>query len=765
MMRKIWLTITVLVMVAMMIMPGLIAQEETGEKDKEDDSALRAQIAELARSSLVKVYFEFQRDPEEGRPEDYRMNRHVSDKTTLDSSGILLADSSVLIFDQAFEKKFIKSIKVVDVDNNEFEAELKSFMLDYHGAFLNIKGDKKPKGGLTFVDTGEVTPARKFYSALLFKENENWFISTEPFNLSPIVPYQTDSGLKTWSGVEAGWYSRSGFCPIIFNDEGQPIGCPLEGRVELEGKAYGWRGTDLMASQVIGAEELDKKIEETKKFYANYILEVKFTFRQPEKEKSDSYSRYSRHSYSDDDDNNTDIVEKKVYGMAVDKTKILIPRELHKELIHRIEDIEVTIGENKYKAKFLGVYEDFSAILIELEDANAITKPFNIYQAGKPQLNRAVMTFEAREKFGKRYEKVHYTRFTGITKGYKNKLHYVCDGEISNSAFLINFDGIPLGVVMTEKRDLADRISESGGGYYSRYSYGGYSSGGGNGKPYFFSEMKKYFTETAVCFDKRLVPLSDREMKRIIWLGVEFQSLSKELAEQLGCQKVTREGELGLLITHIHEDSPAAKANLQSNDILLKIQEEGKDDPIEFIFEGDEYSRMTPWPSANNYLNQILTQIGEGKKITLAYWRDDKEMTEEFVLEKAPYDYQSAEKYKDENIGLTVRELTYEVRYAWRLPKEFKAVIVSKVEEGSKSAIGGIRSLELLTKIDDVPIDSIEKFKKLMDAFSKDETKEKVRFTLEVMGKSRFVDVELKKGGSDEEEPPAPPEEEPGEEE
>ena len=161
---------------------------------------------------------------------------------------------------------------------------------------------------------------------------------------------------------------------------------------------------------------------------------------------------------------------------------------------------------------------------------------------------------------------------------------------------------------------------------------------------------------------------------------------------------------------------------------------------------GFESSGIRPWPGANNYLNQILTQIGEGKKITLTYWRDGKELIYDFTLANAPYDFESTEKFKDETTGLTIREVTYEVRYAWRLDNDFKGVIVSKVEEGSKSAIGGIRTYDLITKIDDQAIGSISDFKKVMETLTKKEAaKEKARFTVEKMGKSRFADVELKK--------------------
>lgn len=759
--------------------------------EEKEMAAVKEKVSQVAQAALVRIHFEFQKDPEEGLPEDHSISSQISNKTTWDTSGIMVQpEGTVLIIDSMLERKFVKKITVVDSTGAEYEAELKSFLLNYPAAFLSIKGAKKPKGSVTFAEAGELNTSSKLYSAVLFKDNENWYMHVMPTGLSTNTPFEAAPATKPWFQIvpkgagggslietilslaytfgEGGKSALSHqSCALLFNDKGQPIGCPLEGRIEIGGDRYGWRGTDLMKSPSIACADFDKKIENTQKEYADYILETKFLFRQPEKDKAGSGS-YSRYNFSfrgrgrDDEDEGLDITEKKLYGLAVSQTKILVPKELPKELINRIENIEVTINDKKYQASYLGTYEEFSGMLLELADSKAITKPMDVYKATKPELGRALLTMRVKDKFNKRYEKTHYDRFVGINKGYKNRTHYDTARSSENGTFFISFAGEPVGVLMAEKKELADKLSGDRGYGDISYVIGGL---GGGALPYFFKDIKKYLTEPTSYFDKKLMPLSDREMKRIIWLGVEFQTLTKELAEQLNCQKITREGQLGLLVSHIHENSPAAKAGIKNTDILLKIKEEGKEE-IELSGKGsydyrEIYSRysggddddfsgytgsgMTPWPTASNYLNQILTQIGEDKKITLTYLRDGKEITQDFTLEKAPYDFESAEKYKDEITGLTIRELTYEVRHAWRLANDYKAIIVSKVEEGSKAAIGGIRTYELITKIDDQLVGSIADFKKIIETLTKDKAKEKARFTIERMGKSRFVDVELKK--------------------
>ncbi|MEK7449777.1 MAG: hypothetical protein AAB019_09890 [Planctomycetota bacterium] len=802
--RKMLLIPVSLVLLLTGFIGSVIAQEE-----EKDDPALREKITALSQSALVKIHFEFQKDPAEGLPEDYGIRHYINNKTTWDTSGILVQpEGTVLMNDSMLKRKYIKKITVIDSAGNEYEAELAAFLKKYPAAFLKIKGDKKPAGSVNFVDAGELNISRKFYLASLFKDNENWFIKAVPLGLSINTPYGTtpprlgrDYAVapqsKPWFHIFAresediaaalisfasrfegrGASLTKAGSVILFDEKAQPIGIPLEGRIELNGDRYGWSGSELLKSPAVDYTELDKKIEEIKKQSAGQILEVKFLFRQPEKEKGGDgpYARgRTRRSYpggdeEEDDERGFDITEKKLYGLVIDQSRIFIPRDLPDELIHRIENIEVLLNETKYPAQFLGIYKDFTGMLIELADKKAVTKSPDIYKINQPELGRAWLTIHLKEKFNKRYEDVHYDRFTGIAKGYKNDLQYRPGISSKVGTFFIGFEGEPVGVLLSRKRELEDRLSE--GSSYSFY----YGSGSGDIKPYFFSELKKYFTDPAEYFDKKLRPLSDREMKRIIWLGVGFQPLTKDLAEQLGCQKITREGKLGLLVNHIHDDSPAAKAGLKTGDVLLKIREEGKDTPIDLMSQSgyDPYSEvyarfgemedfsyfaesgLRPWPNVGNYLNQILTQIGEDKKITLTYWRaavgephpegrENKELTQNFVLEKSPYDFESTEKYKDETTGLTIRELTYEVRHAWRLAGDYQAIIIGKVEEGSKAAIGGITVYELITKIEDQPVASIADYKKVMESLTADKTKEKAKFTVERMGKSRLVDVELK---------------------
>ncbi|MBI5779785.1 MAG: hypothetical protein HZA49_10100 [Planctomycetes bacterium] len=747
------------------------------EEKPDNDASIKTKISATARAALVQIRFEFQKDPEEGKRdmENNWISQFISEKMTWDTAGVLIgSEGMVLLTDYMMERKYIKKITVIDSAGAEYEAEMKGFLQDYSALFLNIKGDKKPAGGVKFASPGVMDTSRKLYAAGIFKENENWFVRVMPASLSLNEPFLASDKTKPFFQVTRKRSRQEGSenvydDSLLFDEKGDVIGYPLEGRIEVNGNLYGWRGSDLMENTLITFNDLDRKTEELKKEYLNYILEIKFKFRQQEQEKGGSpYARFAATSRSyrpgrDDEDNDLTVADKKLYGLVIDKNRILIPDTLEQDLIHRIENVEVLIGDKYSPAEFMGVFKDFGAMLIKVPD-NAVTNAPNIYKSPLPTYGRTVYAINVKEKFDKRHEKVGYDRFFWVSKGYKNRLQYTPYSNRKTGTVFVNSNNELMGILMEEKRDLSETLSSDGNRYnYRNYRY---DYNNGSGKVFFFNELKDSLITPTAHFDLQLIPLSDREMKRIVCLGVEFQALNKELTEQLGCQKATRNGEMGLLINHIYPESPAEKSGLKTGDILLKVQEEGKDDPIELKGGNnpnpyDYLSRyggndnpdidmgsygISPWPSRNNYFTQILTRIGAGKKITLTYWRDNQELKQDFVLEKTPYDFDSSDKYKDETIGITVKDLTYEVKHHLRLAPDYKAVIISKVEEGSKAAIGKLRSFELLTKINEQPIgSSVDEYKKLMEKLIKEEKQTKLRFTIERKGKSRFVDIELEK--------------------
>jgi serine protease Do len=85
----------------------------------------------------------------------------------------------------------------------------------------------------------------------------------------------------------------------------------------------------------------------------------------------------------------------------------------------------------------------------------------------------------------------------------------------------------------------------------------------------------------------------------------------------------------------------------------------------------------------------------------------------EFTVTPSPAHYQSANKFKSDALGLTVKDLTYEVRHYLQRAEDQPGVVVSKLEPGGKASIAGIKPYELVTHVNDQPVSSVADFERL----------------------------------------------------
>jgi len=130
-------------------------------------------------------------------------------------------------------------------------------------------------------------------------------------------------------------------------------------------------------------------------------------------------------------------------------------------------------------------------------------------------------------------------------------------------------------------------------------------------------------------------------------IGVQIQELTKEAADAFGLKQAN-----GALVNGVEKDGPAAKAGLESGDIILKV--DGRD------------------VRNSNDLPRIITAIRPGSKVTLTVWR--KGATKDFAVTVAEMKEDAAtpqprrgspspkEKAKPNRMGLVLSDLTDEQR-------------------------------------------------------------------------------------------------------
>jgi serine protease Do len=311
--------------------------------------------------------------------------------------------------------------------------------------------------------------------------------------------------------------------------------------------------------------------------------------------------------------------------------------------------------------------------------------------------------------------------------------------------FLFDGEGDLLAISVDKREQLAVQ---------SRYSVGGQQL-----TP--VSLLKEALKDLGASSDKNNVPMSEDEANRLAWLGVEMQALTPELARANGVSDQTKDGRLGGLVTYVYPNSPAAKAGVEVGWVLLRVDVEGQPKPIDVEVESDMFAdepfpwdRLdelpeqvfdripTPWPNPETTLVRSLTDMGFGKNFIAEFAHDAKVEMKEFSVTQGPATFNSASKYKSAGLGITVRDLTYEVRRYMQKKDNDPGVIIGKIEMGSKASIAGLKPFEVITHVNDQPVLNVKDFENA----TKDLTE--LRLSIKRMATGRIVKITLPKADS-----------------
>ncbi len=183
------------------------------------------------------------------------------------------------------------------------------------------------------------------------------------------------------------------------------------------------------------------------------------------------------------------------------------------------------------------------------------------------------------------------------------------------------------------------------------------------------------------------------------FLGVNIQQVDEKLAKSFGLDKTT-----GVLVTQVQEDTPADKAGLKSEDIILEVNDEKMDSVEE--------------------LQRVIAAYAPGTKVSLDVWRNEEIKTVKVKLGERP----GAEKVAQtpettsaiEKLGFEVQALTDDL--AERLGYEDEAgVVVADVRRNSIADLEGIRKGDLITAVNRREIKTLGDFNREMENIEADE--------------------------------------------
>lgn len=211
------------------------------------------------------------------------------------------------------------------------------------------------------------------------------------------------------------------------------------------------------------------------------------------------------------------------------------------------------------------------------------------------------------------------------------------------------------------------------------------------------------------------------KQSRKAWLGVETQVLSPDLASALDLK-----GKRGVRITQVHGDTRAAEAGLQVGDVVLKL---------------DGMVVNARRPEDGDVFDGLIRQYDADSEVEFDIVRNGKRETITAALEQQPVSTSELEEYEDKDFEFTVRELSFKDQLAQRVEKGDQGVLVSQVESSGWAALAGLSAGDVIKRIEDKNIVSLEAFRQAIDEIKQAKPRQVVLFVQRGVH-TRFKEIE-----------------------
>jgi len=204
-------------------------------------------------------------------------------------------------------------------------------------------------------------------------------------------------------------------------------------------------------------------------------------------------------------------------------------------------------------------------------------------------------------------------------------------------------------------------------------------------------------------------------------IGVQVQNVTPELAKSFGMAEPK-----GALVAEVNPGTPAEKAGLQREDIIIE-------------YNGHAIHEM-------NELPRMVAETAPGTTVTLKVLRQGKEKTFKLTITELKEEKQAKaageEGEESSPLGLAVRDLDQNLAQRLRL-KETRGVVVIQVESGSAAADAGFRPGDLIEEINGQTVGSLKDYQKAIGQLKKGTV---ARFYVKRQGRKQYLTVEIPQG-------------------
>lgn len=208
------------------------------------------------------------------------------------------------------------------------------------------------------------------------------------------------------------------------------------------------------------------------------------------------------------------------------------------------------------------------------------------------------------------------------------------------------------------------------------------------------------------------------------WLGVRIQDVTDDVAEAIGLENVA-----GALVTDVPE-GPAMEAGIEGGDVIVSF--DGLD-----VSDTRELVRIVGNSEVGKAVRVVVYR--DGKTQTLLITLGRREDAEAVVPASAPA---NADPVQKDVLGLTIAEMTEELREELGLAGNAEGLVVADVATDSEAYEKGLRAGDVITEAGQEKVASVADLEKRIEA-ARDGGRKSLLLLVRRAGDPRFVALTL----------------------
>jgi serine protease Do len=194
------------------------------------------------------------------------------------------------------------------------------------------------------------------------------------------------------------------------------------------------------------------------------------------------------------------------------------------------------------------------------------------------------------------------------------------------------------------------------------------------------------------------------------YLGVSIEALTPALAKQFGVSNAD-----GAVVTKVEAGTPAAKAGLQSGDVLLAMNGEN-------FTDYNELRLRIAQAAPNTTIHLKISRNGSQMDVSVTLSEQPANLNAAANDENSNGDQGGGNQYQGVGVmsGVQVEDLTPQVARQLGVPSSTHGVIVSQVSPDSAAAQSGLARGDVIVEVNRQPVHSIQEYQQALSRGSKD---------------------------------------------